>query len=127
MHPVGLNTKVFVVHSLASDGHIRRLRFGVLFEHAFPTFEVHLKDFIAGAEGMQLRPMIEVLKGIVGSIVSAPTHETLQIAAVIEVPPKKFAAGWNVVGQELSLEHSPLRRRHRRLDFDDHIGRHGPR
>ena len=81
-------------------------------------FEVHLQDLVAGAQRVQLGPLVEVLEGVVGSVVRPPAHEALQVAAVVEVLLEEFAAGGGVAGQELPLELGPSRRGHRRVDPD---------
>src|SRR6266516_876940 len=55
---------------------------------------------------------IEVLEGVVWPIVGAPAHEALQIAAVVEVAPKKLAASRNVFGHKPPFQHRPLGRLH---------------
>src|SRR5438445_2030965 len=79
-----------------------------LFEKAFPTFEIHLENFVTGAERVQLRPAIEVLEGVVWPIVGAPAHEALQITAVVEAAFKKLAASRDVFGQKPPFQHRPL-------------------
>jgi hypothetical protein len=49
------------------------------------ALRVHPQDVVAGAEGVQLRPPIEILERIVGTVVRAPTREDLQVAAAVEV------------------------------------------
>jgi hypothetical protein len=79
-------------------------------QQSFVALEVHLQDVVAAPERVQLRPTVEILERVVGSVVRAPPYERLQVAAIVEVLGEELAAGRNVVGEELAFENRPARR-----------------
>ncbi len=81
VHPIGLHDEFLRVHALTRDRHLGGACFGVLLQQALVALRIHPQDVVAGAEGVQLRPPIEMLEGIVGPIVRAPAHEGPQVAA----------------------------------------------
>ena len=118
MHPVGLRRELLHVHAVAPRRNLRRLRLGVLPQHAVMRLQIELLDLIVGAERVELGPAVEVLEGIVRAVVRTPAQEALDVAAIVVVLPVELAAGRHLLGEETAFEHGPGRRRHRRVDDD---------
>ena len=127
VHPVGLDDELLVVHALPGDRHVGRPGLGVLLDQPLVALGEHLEDLVAGAERVQLRPAVEVLERIVRTVVGAPAHEALKVAAVVEVLLEELAARRHVLGQQLPLQRRPARRVHVRADSERDVGgRSGP-
>ncbi len=85
------------------------------------ALRIHPEDVVACAEGVQLRPPIEMFERIVGAIVRAPAHEGLQVAALVVILLEEFAGGGNVGGEQAPLQNRPARRFHARLEANGDV------
>ena len=122
VHPVGLDDEFLVVHALPGDRHVGGFRLRVLLDQAVVTAEEHLENFIAGPQGVQFRPVVEILERVVRTVIGAPAHEALKVTAVVEVFLVELATRRHVVGQQLPLERGPPRRVHMRVDAYHRVG-----
>ena len=113
VHPVEGDGKFLVVHPVTGKGHLNGLGQGVLSQVSFPGLLVHLQDDVVGAQGVEDRPVVAVLDGVIGSIVSPPAFHAQQITPFVKVPAKVLAARRGVGHQQLSLEQRPFGRRDR--------------
>src|SRR2546425_1128874 len=82
------------------------------------ALEIHLGNFVTRTHRMQLRPVIEILKSIIGTVIGAPSEDGLKPAAVIKILSEKLTRGRDVLGKELTLQLGPPRCSHRCIDGD---------
>src|SRR5690606_36504765 len=72
------------------------------------------EDDIVSPERMEGRPIGEILDGIIGTIVPAPTLDTFEKSAVVEITVVEVETSLYVGPQQLALEQRPGGRSHRR-------------
>jgi hypothetical protein len=89
-----------------------------LAEHSFPRDEIQPENFVIGPKRVELGPAVEILERVVWSVIRAPAQKGLQVATGIVVLVEKLAAGSEVVGEQLTFEPRPSRRRHWGIDDD---------
>ena len=118
VHPVEAGVELLVVHAVAAQRDLGRFRLGVLAEVAFHAPLVELQDAVVGAEGVQHRPVQEVLERVVGAVVAGPPGHAQQVAPVVEVALEELGAGLRLRVQQLPLEQRPVRGCDRRVDVD---------
>ena len=125
MEPVGLGDEVFVVGAVLGDLGERGAQFLVLLQVALIGALVVPEHRIGGAHGVQERPIVEDLDGVVGTVERAPSRRVEQIAAFVEVALGKPVHRERVGAQQFPLEQRPFRRRHRLVDNDADLCRSG--
>ena len=127
MQPVEHHGEFFVVHPVAGEGDVFRPGGRVLPQVAFPALLVHVEDRVGGAERVQDGPVAQVFDGVVGTVVAAPPHDALQVAALVEILVEERGAGDGVLVEEFAFEQGPRRRSHRRFDGDRRMRRRAAR
>ena len=114
VHPVEHDGEFFVVHSIPGEFHLLGAGEGVLAEVALPRLLVQAEDGIGGPQGMEDRPVGEVLDGVVGPVVAPPALDAFEEAAIVEIAAEERLAGPGVGPQQLALQDGPGGRLHRR-------------
>src|SRR5262245_25466636 len=122
MHPVGLRTEFLVVHSIPAGGNLRCFGFRVLSQHPVHSLHVQPQDFVASAQRMQLGPSRHFLERVVGTVVRSPPQDTLHIPAAVVILVVELGDRGRLRVQELTLQTSPFRCFHRRVDGNHSIG-----
>ena len=125
VHPVEHHGELFEVHAVAGERHIDGLGLGVLPDVAVPGAFVQLQHHVGSAQGVQRRPVGEVLGGVVRTVVARPARNTEEIAALVEVVLEELLAGAALGADELALQQRPPGRRHRRGYGDGRPTGHG--
>ena len=65
---------------------------GVLPEMSFPGLLVHSRGRSSGAQRVEDGPVVEVLDGVVGSVVASPAFDAFEEAALVEIAMKELLA-----------------------------------
>ena len=118
VEPVEHDGELLVVHPVARHRDIDGLRAGVLAKVPLPTFRVQPPDRIGTAEGVEDRPVGQVLDGVVRPVVASPALDAFEPAAVVEVAVEEDLACLCVRLDQLPLEQCPRRWRQRSTDLD---------
>ena len=118
VEPVGLGDEVFVVGAVLGDLGELGAQFLVLVQVALIGALVVPEHRIGGAHGVQQRPIVEHLDGIVGTVERSPSRRVEQVAAVVEVALRETVHRERVGAQQLPLEQRPFRRRHGLINDD---------
>ena len=123
--PVGHDREFAVVHALAGERHVLGLGGRVLGDIAVEGLLGHGQQAVAGAQRMQGRPVVDVLDGVVGTVIGAPALDRPQPAAIVEIASEECLASLLVGLQQLALQQRPFGRRHRRRDSGQRRGGEG--
>src|SRR6202008_1145984 len=108
--------------------HVFRAQRAVLLEVTFVDRAIELEYAIRAAERVEQGPVVDMLDGVVGTVVRAPAWKAEQVVARVEILRVKGVAGLGVKVQQLTLQKCPLRRAHRRRGFEQRaIGGMRPR
>ncbi len=118
VHPVEHDGEFFVVHPVAGELNVPGAGQGVLAEVALPGLLIQAEDGVGAAQGVEDRPVGQVLDGVVGPVVAAPALDAFEEAPVVEIAGVEGLASPGIGSDQLALEHGPGRRRHRSRDPD---------
>src|SRR5262249_33212411 len=104
------------IHPPARELDRHGLRLGVLPEMPLPRLLVAPADRVGPPEGVQHRPVVDALDGVVRSVVAAPALDAEQVAAIVEIAAEVLAARLLAGPEQFPLQERPPRWRHRRLE-----------
>jgi hypothetical protein len=94
---------------------------------AFPGLLVHFENQVGSAQGMQQRPVVAVLNGVIRPVVASPALDAQQVAAFVKVLFEELAARRRIRAQQLNFKQGPCRRRKGCLDLHARLGCCGQR
>ena len=107
--PVELAGKFLVIHAVLGDRHVGGFLRRILRDMAFIGLGVHLADDVVAAQGIEMRPVIDILDGVVGAVIAAITRRGLQPARrLVEIALEELRAGGGMGMQQFALQQAPI-------------------
>ena len=92
-------------------GTLFRTQRAVLLDVSFVYGAIQLEDAIRSAERVHQRPVVDMLDGVVGTVVRAPAREAEQVIALVEVLGVEDFAGLGVGAGAVRAGAAPIRER----------------